>query len=448
MLDKEFKQFTESGVEKEIDYTPAYQITRLATDNYQFYDFTERKAALCNARGLLKKVAEVRGGHVLNRELSAHILNMEPFGTVTVASDALQLNKTASTTDSEPWKVVAVNGIEYFVSANACDQTEEEDTVKKTAAFVPQNHIYTVHIKAHNVREIAKIAACAEQTMGALPATTQIPTQEEISFDVETQEPQENIQTSIQKALENEGIYLHDSNVGVYNDTCPCGCGRGGKHDHDHANHHKHPMVGDIQDLNVPEGYFVLVPVASTKRSFSKSASTLKSYASAHYETFNIYNDKLELVASESLDPKSPSFGEELTAFLDEQIKLNATADNKVTIISPDNTERPEGEPPQIGDTVIDKTNGSATKVTSVNADEDTTLAAMGAEETKETEDKVKDPNEKPAEETKASGDDDVKRWKGMREDPTSGKYIVYITETTEHIYDNLDDAVNFMTRN
>ena len=34
-----------------------------------------------------------------------------------------------------------------------------------------------------------------------------------------------------------------------------------------------------------------------------------------------------------------------------------------------------------------------------------------------------------------------------MREDPATGKYVVYITETEEHIYDNLDDAVSFMTR-
>ena len=60
---------------------------------------------------------------------------------------------------------------------------------------------------------------------------------------------------------------------------------------------------------------------------------------------------------------------------------------------------------------------------------------------------KAIDPNEKPSDETKQKGDNEVKRWKGMREDPSTGKYVVYITETEEHIYDNAEDAINFLVR-
>ena len=53
MLDKDFITFNDSGVAKDIDYTPNYQITKLASDNYQFYDFTENKAYIVMPRPCL-----------------------------------------------------------------------------------------------------------------------------------------------------------------------------------------------------------------------------------------------------------------------------------------------------------------------------------------------------------------------------------------------------------
>lgn len=44
-------------------------------------------------------------------------------------------------------------------------------------------------------------------------------------------------------------------------------------------------------------------------------------------------------------------------------------------------------------------------------------------------------------------GTDTKKVWRGVKEDPKSGKYILYITETTQRAFNSIDEAVNFMTR-
>lgn len=41
--------------------------------------------------------------------------------------------------------------------------------------------------------------------------------------------------------------------------------------------------------------------------------------------------------------------------------------------------------------------------------------------------------------------DGDVKKWKGMKEDPKTGKFIVYITESEEFVFDSPDEAIDFM---
>lgn len=440
MLDKDFITFNDSGVAKDIDYTPNYQITKLASDNYQFYDFTENKAYICNAKALLKRVASVRGGKALNQKLTEHVLSMDDFGTITVAASAMKLNKTASTTNKEPWKVVAVNGVEYFVRDDE-EEDQPQEVHKVTAALKDTLHTYTIKVKAHNVREIIKIADLTDTMENTVPGTTQMATPEQIAFDVKTTETPQAVHTDIQKALEQEGVYLPDSNVKVFNDSCPCGCG---KNVHHHECEHGGAEEAVVEDI--PEGYFVLVPVASQKRSFAKTAETLKTYADAHYSSYNIYNDKHEVVASEHLDPHSTTFAEDLTAFLDAQKSLEATAAGPVDIIKPDGTERNVGEEPQVGDKIVDD-QGNVKTVTNVEAAEDTALEAKAAPEQEPAGKTVVDPNEKAPQDTSSTGDDDTKRWKGMREDPATGKYVVYITETEEHIYDNLDDAVSFMTR-
>ena len=42
---------------------------------------------------------------------------------------------------------------------------------------------------------------------------------------------------------------------------------------------------------------------------------------------------------------------------------------------------------------------------------------------------------------------DNKKVWRGIKEDPKSGKYILYITETNQHAFNSIDEAVNYMTR-
>lgn len=41
----------------------------------------------------------------------------------------------------------------------------------------------------------------------------------------------------------------------------------------------------------------------------------------------------------------------------------------------------------------------------------------------------------------------DQKRWKGMKIDPKTGQYIVYITESTDRAFDSIDEAVAYMTK-
>lgn len=46
---------------------------------------------------------------------------------------------------------------------------------------------------------------------------------------------------------------------------------------------------------------------------------------------------------------------------------------------------------------------------------------------------------------TSYSEDNQKKRWRGVKEDPRSGKFIVYITESSERLFDDIDSAINYM---
>lgn len=453
MLDKEFFKFKDTH-EVKADYTPQYQLTKLANDRYQVYDFSENKAQIHSAKNALKALASIRGGRCLDKALTSKVLAMDNFETITVAASATKLCKKAGyKTDREPWKVVAVNDVEYFVSAE--DDAEQEAVKKVTASLHKTKHTYTVHIAAHNVREIAKIAACAEQVMQAVPGTTQIPTQEEISFDMQTEELPQEAQVNIQKALEQEGVYLPDNQVSVHNDMCPCGCG---------ANVYNEPVVQapeqaapvSVPEAVIPGGEFVLIPVASTKQIFASSVSTLKKYAANKFANYKIYDSKKQVVASvvdgeeAHLDPKSASFEEELNAFLDKQMALSTTAE----VLDQRGNVKPEGADVQQGDTIVNEQTGVATKVNEVKAeDEQPGLVAEGADEPEQGAEAPEQaaPAGQPVQDNMpAEGDkkgDDVKRWKGMKQDEDSGKYIVYVTESTEKIFDNAEEAINFMTR-
>ena len=430
------KTFTEGGIAREANYTPQYQLTKLASDTYQLYDFTSNNAEICNAKETFKKLASIRGGHALDTEMTKHILNMQDFGSVTITASALALTKKASAEESnaEPWKVVAVNGVEYFVSSEA--EVEEEETVKKEAASSVK-HVYTINIKAHDFKELTKIAGIVETALAPVPGTTQLPAGNSIVFDAVSEKTPEEAQASIQKELEGGEIYLPDSNVKVYNDCCPCGCG---KALHEHV-HHEEPAVCEVPE-QIPQGQFVLVVPGNIMQSFAESLHSLKTYAAAHNKTFKIYDAGKNVVAEYKdgveVKPEGDDFGTILAAFLDEQI--NTTADAKATIISNDGRVKNPGEAVQQGDQVVDPTTN---KVTTIQGGEDADLEVKAEDEPE----KVVDQNEKSPEDTSAVGDDDVKRWKGMREDTTTGKYIVYITETEEHIYDDLDSAMAFMTK-
>lgn len=48
---------------------------------------------------------------------------------------------------------------------------------------------------------------------------------------------------------------------------------------------------------------------------------------------------------------------------------------------------------------------------------------------------------------TNFSEDDKNKRWKGIKQDARSGKFIVYITESSERLFDDIDSAVDYMVQ-
>ena len=446
MLEKEFFRFEDTNNEVKADYSPKYQLTKVASDKYQFYSFEENTASLCNTKGALKFLASLRGGKCLDKDLSQKVMAMGNFDTITVAGSALKLGKIASgdKTGHEPWKLVAVNNVEYFVKA---DEDAEEPVAKKvTASAYPTTHTYTIKIKAHNVREIAKIAECAEQTLGAIPGTTQVPNQETIYFDVNTQELPQEAQTNIEKALEHENVFLPKENVGVYNDCCPCGCGM--------AVHPESQMQEQVIS-DVPDGLFVLVPLNTNKQSIASNVSTLKAYASKHFSNYKIYDSAKKVVATvvdgeeQGLDPKSATFGEELTAFLEKQRGLETIAEDQSKIVGNDGRVKNPGEDVQQGDTVISP-DGKATKVTEVNASEDENnlvveAAPENVQENAKAPEKEINKDETTSEQKEGT---EVKRWKGMKEDQDSGKFIVYITESEERVFDDAQSAIDFMTRN
>lgn len=49
--------------------------------------------------------------------------------------------------------------------------------------------------------------------------------------------------------------------------------------------------------------------------------------------------------------------------------------------------------------------------------------------------------------ETSFKEDNQNKRWKGIKQDPRSGKFIVYITESSERLFDDINSAVDFMVQ-
>lgn len=46
---------------------------------------------------------------------------------------------------------------------------------------------------------------------------------------------------------------------------------------------------------------------------------------------------------------------------------------------------------------------------------------------------------------TSYSEDNQTKRWRGVKEDPRSGKFIVYITESSERLFDDIYSAIEYM---
>ena len=433
MLDKEFIKFEDSGLQKEESYFPQYQITKLDKDLYQFYEFAERKAALCNTRDALKKVASIRGGKPLNRELSAKLIQMKPFQSYTIDNSALKISKCASADDKrEPWKlVVAADGNEYFVSATA-DNTQEEVVEKTAASHI--KHVYTVKVTAHNVKEIAKIADM--ENLNMVPNTVQIPQGNVICFEHVTEETPEKAQASIQKELEGGEIYLADKDVMVCNDTCPCGCGKQ-IHQQNVPSENTHGQEY-VVPCNIPQGDFVLVTLDNPIESCASSVYTLKKYASNKYQNYRIYNDKQEVIAEVKngieLDPSKNTFADELKAFLDEQIQKKAE-DGKVTIFDQTGQEKDPSAELQQGDRVVGA-DGVSTTVKQVEESQNTELKAEAADEV---------PVGKNPEDTKATGDDEVKKWKGMRE--VDDKFVVYITESRERVFDTADEAINYLTR-
>lgn len=455
------KQFEETNT-KETSYVPEYQVTRVADNAYQVYSHIDKTANIYDQNGTLKALASIRGGRKVTASVAAAISNLDTFSSIVITEDALKLSKSASAENSkEPWKLVVVGGVEYFVKSDAEVESEELEKeaeskakLKKTAA--PVSNKYTIRIEAHNVSEIGKIAGFAEEAFGAVPSSFEIPGNEQnvIVFDTNTPNTPHQEHECIMEGLGKNNIHLPDGGVSVVDETggicngpecctCPC-CG-----------HHMQKCVTEAPECVVEEaccmpqpvcGEFTLVTSECPKVSHASKIETLQKYADAHYSNYKIFNKVGELV--DNVTRTATAFKDELSDFLwhsfassHPELKLTA-AEGKV--IDQYGNTKEQGDPVEVNDTVISE-DGSVVKVKSKEDNEneiEKTAETIAAEP-----EPVRDPNEKNPNDTKAGGDDNVKRWKGMREDPTSGKFIVYITESEEHIFDNADDAIDFLVR-
>ena len=147
MLEFEQNIKFEENLEKEASYTPYYQITRLASDAYQIYSHETKLAEIQNSKNTLKTIASLRGGSYLNAELSKAVTELAPFSSIIVTENAVSLSKKASAdSNKEPWQLVSVNGVEYFIKAEGEDTEEqkkeasEDAALTKTASAKPQTY--------------------------------------------------------------------------------------------------------------------------------------------------------------------------------------------------------------------------------------------------------------------------------------------------------------------
>ncbi len=465
----------EKNLAKEADLTPVYQLTKVANDSFHLYSFENRSGAAYNTKGVLKAIASLRGGSYMSADLTKKMAALDNYGSITITADALSLSKKAAlSTDEEPWKLVSVNGVEYFVKAEA--DTEDKEEVSKEASLSgltktasAKTQTYTIRINAHNLSEIAKIANSAEEAMGANPGSFETnPDTNAIVFTVDSAEPGYKVQDGIHKALEHGKIFLPQDNVVVadeagclcgHNHGCPC-CGgnphQEGEYHRDHTGMHSACLPG------------------TTIMLYADDPKTLKEYADAHAtdvtvaaseqtggypmdgqgdantafehdnkeglakDTFaSLLDSFLHTCASDGFDKAASDAGlvyEKNTGAIKNPEDPAAQEEMKS---NPDNYEVVNKQAaPEVP-------NAPQEPAPSNPADQPVKMEEKPAGQGN----RVVDPNEKPIDDTKQTGDDSVKRWKGMREDPKTGKYVVYITENEQHIYDNVNDALNFMVR-
>lgn len=451
MLEFEQNIKFEENLEKEASYTPYYQITRLASDAYQIYSHETKLAEIQNSKNTLKTIASLRGGSYLNAELTKAVTELAPFSSIIVTENAVSLNKTAAaSTGKEPWKLVSVNGVEYFIKAEGEKDEEEQKkeasadaALTKTAAAKPQT--YTISIEAHNVAEIAKIAEHAVEEMGADPASFGCPMQKKIVFDIHSTNPMHQVHQDVHNFLGKHNIYVPDGNVKEVDQAgamcCNCPACQHAACEHDQK-------VQAPTAVQGPKGevMYTLTSPETQHVAHAKLADTLKTYADAHYSNYTITDNSGQVI--HHVASELTSFSDELSDFL---LKSYAAEHNDVekeaAVIGPDGKTKGMGAKPEVGDTVVDE-DGTATEVKVKAAAGEAPAQVPPVPANEQPKEQVqRDPAEKDPQDTAATGDDDVKRWKGMREDPSSGKYIVYITETEEHIFDNPNDAIDYLVR-
>jgi hypothetical protein len=220
-----------------------------------------------------------------------------------------------------------------------------------------------------------------------------------------------------------------------------------------------------------------LISPETEKQAYAGSLATLSVYASAHYKTYSILNDKNEIIANvisgveqapandHNNAEDADNFASCLTKFLDSSAKNSAkeAVASKVNIIKPDGTVKEATEEPAVGDKLVDEETGTVTSVKEVKGEtidecihrlalETTAIPTETDEEIREREQEglqKQDVSEAKSTEKDSvvSDSGEVTRWKGMQEDPKTGKYIVYITEREEHVFDSSDSAVDFLKR-
>ena len=247
----------------------AIHFTKIARDRFQIYDFRDKSNKIANTRDLASYLANLRGGQALDNSFYSKLISMPNFSTIAISEDALKINKSASTTKLEPWKLEKTADGEVFVSA--IDTEEEEEDIKKCASLNVKHH-YVISINAKDEDQKIKTYASIKKSACVPETCIEIsPVNDCVNFDYESEKAPFAVIEEIVALLSALGLTIVPAQVSCCHDFCDCGM--------DHVG----PVVPCEENEYILDCYEEN-PIVGT------SIDSLKSFAEAHNKKhFKIY---------------------------------------------------------------------------------------------------------------------------------------------------------------